>query len=161
MWLGTGFGLGSGYTDCERSFNPVSVPGVRIVPANEAVAKPGTQFQLLQQRAGELFGQAKESVNGRMQGDKPALHDLREQAGEKFNELGSSVKQNTESGYEKLRDTTENSLDHLKDRSHDLAETMSAKTQAARNEVASAIRHTPVPLESEVGPDGNSKVRTV
>ena len=56
--------MGAGYTDCERSFNPVSVPGVRILPADTAnVSAPPTRFSLLQQRVGELFGQAHEQAS--------------------------------------------------------------------------------------------------
>ncbi|KAE8244753.1 hypothetical protein A4X13_0g6299 [Tilletia indica] len=68
VWIGTGFGLGSGYTDCERSFNPVSVPGVRIVPASGSSSSPSdlpapSSFERLQQRAGEALGAAREKAD--------------------------------------------------------------------------------------------------
>ncbi|GAC95850.1 hypothetical protein PHSY_003427 [Pseudozyma hubeiensis SY62] len=65
VWLGTGFGLGSAYTDCERSFNPVAVPGVRVVPSSSSASvsatssAPQTTFEKLQQKAGEAFSAAK------------------------------------------------------------------------------------------------------
>ncbi|PWY99660.1 DUF543-domain-containing protein [Testicularia cyperi] len=67
VWLGTGFGLGSAYTDCERSFNPVAVPGVRIIPSGQSSSgatssQPQTTFEKLQQKAGEAFGAAKEKA---------------------------------------------------------------------------------------------------
>ncbi|KAL9936605.1 hypothetical protein V8E36_004673 [Tilletia maclaganii] len=71
VWIGTGFGLGSGYTDCERSFNPVSVPGVRIIPAVDSSSSSlsssdlpaPSSFERLQQRAGEALGVAREKAD--------------------------------------------------------------------------------------------------
>ena len=69
VWLGTGFGLGSAYTDCERSFNPVAVPGVRVVPSSSSAnisatsSAPQTTFEKLQQRAGEAFSAAKDKTS--------------------------------------------------------------------------------------------------
>ncbi|KAI0761359.1 hypothetical protein BD413DRAFT_486014 [Trametes elegans] len=34
--LGTGFGAGMAYADCDRSFNPARIPGTRIIPYSEA-----------------------------------------------------------------------------------------------------------------------------
>ena len=34
--LGAGFGAGAAYADCDRSFNPARIPGVRIVPASSS-----------------------------------------------------------------------------------------------------------------------------
>ncbi|KAF5314215.1 hypothetical protein D9758_005322 [Tetrapyrgos nigripes] len=33
--LSTGFGAGAAYADCDRSFNPARIPGVRVIPASE------------------------------------------------------------------------------------------------------------------------------
>ncbi|OBZ76450.1 MICOS complex subunit mic10 [Grifola frondosa] len=30
--LGTGFGMGAAYADCDRSFNPARIPGTRVIP---------------------------------------------------------------------------------------------------------------------------------
>ncbi|CAE7197155.1 unnamed protein product [Rhizoctonia solani] len=30
--LSTGFGAGTAYADCDRSFNPARIPGTRIIP---------------------------------------------------------------------------------------------------------------------------------
>ncbi|GJE93396.1 DUF543-domain-containing protein [Phanerochaete sordida] len=35
--LSTGFGAGAAYADCDRSFNPARIPGVRVLPAGAAV----------------------------------------------------------------------------------------------------------------------------
>lgn len=40
VWIGTGFGVGQSWTECERSFNPTALPGVRIVPSVPIVATP-------------------------------------------------------------------------------------------------------------------------
>ncbi|EED81339.1 predicted protein, partial [Postia placenta Mad-698-R] len=29
--LGTGFGMGAAYADCDRSFNPARIPGTRVI----------------------------------------------------------------------------------------------------------------------------------
>ncbi|OCH90181.1 DUF543-domain-containing protein [Obba rivulosa] len=34
--LGTGFGAGMAYADCDRLFNPARIPGMRVIPASEA-----------------------------------------------------------------------------------------------------------------------------
>lgn len=50
VWLGTGFGLGSGWTDCERSFNPVAIPGVRILPSPTHQSAPSSGSPSLMER---------------------------------------------------------------------------------------------------------------
>ncbi|GAA6033159.1 hypothetical protein JCM8097_002974 [Rhodosporidiobolus ruineniae] len=40
VFLGLGFGIGQGYSDCERVFNPAAVPGFKI--AGEQTASPFT-----------------------------------------------------------------------------------------------------------------------
>ncbi|GAA5821702.1 hypothetical protein JCM11251_000982 [Rhodosporidiobolus azoricus] len=40
VFLGLGFGIGQGYSDCERVFNPAAVPGFRV--AGETKASPFT-----------------------------------------------------------------------------------------------------------------------
>ncbi|KDN49933.1 DUF543-domain-containing protein [Tilletiaria anomala UBC 951] len=107
VWLGTGFGMGSGYTDCERMFNPVAVPGVRIVPAKSvegaASSSPGT-FELLQQKAGEAFGAAKVKAGDQLeQATEKASSELqrgKELAKDSANDLLSRAK----SGANKLED---------------------------------------------------------
>lgn len=69
MWLGTGFGLGSAYTDCERCFNPIAVPGVRVIPSSSSTSvsptssAPQTTFEKLQQKAGEAFSDGLEKAH--------------------------------------------------------------------------------------------------
>ncbi|KAF9815212.1 hypothetical protein IEO21_04729 [Rhodonia placenta] len=36
--LGTGFGMGAAYADCDRSFNPARIPGTRVITAQELAA---------------------------------------------------------------------------------------------------------------------------
>ncbi|KDQ09229.1 hypothetical protein BOTBODRAFT_117496 [Botryobasidium botryosum FD-172 SS1] len=46
--LGTGFGAGTAYADCDRSFNPARIPGTRILPprlAANANATPAESKQ--------------------------------------------------------------------------------------------------------------------
>ncbi|KAJ1024380.1 hypothetical protein NDA18_004548 [Ustilago nuda] len=68
VWLGTGFGLGSAYTDCQRSFNPVAVPGVRVVPSSSSAnisatsLAPQTTLEKIRQKAGEAFSAAKDEA---------------------------------------------------------------------------------------------------
>lgn len=38
--MGLGFGLGGGYSDCERIFNPASIPGFVIVPSSSSTTPP-------------------------------------------------------------------------------------------------------------------------
>ncbi|PWN49942.1 DUF543-domain-containing protein [Violaceomyces palustris] len=85
VWLGTGFGLGSGYTDCDRSFNPVAVPGVRVVPAGatEIGTGPATTFEKLQQKAGEAFGSAREKVQDKASEITSAIQEKGKEAFEK------------------------------------------------------------------------------
>ncbi|OLL24915.1 hypothetical protein NEOLI_002798 [Neolecta irregularis DAH-3] len=33
-WIGLGFGLGQSYADCDRHFNPLLLPGTRIIRPN-------------------------------------------------------------------------------------------------------------------------------
>ena len=84
VWLGTGFGLGSAYTDCERSFNPVAVPGVRVVPSSSSAnisatsSAPQTTLEKIQQKAGEAFSAARDEAQ-----DKGAsLVEITEQKGQ-------------------------------------------------------------------------------
>lgn len=44
--LSTGFGAGAAYADCDRSFNPARIPGVRIIPADAAPAVPETKREV-------------------------------------------------------------------------------------------------------------------
>lgn len=119
VWLGTGFGLGAGYTDCERSFNPVAVPGVRLVPAAEAAASPATHFQQLQQRAGELLGVAKDEASA------VNVQGIRDAAQSRFNELSHTASEQVQT----LKEGTQHVIDEL-----------GSRTQDVRNDLAEAIR---------------------
>ncbi|KAH8929270.1 DUF543-domain-containing protein [Atractiella rhizophila] len=35
VWISTGFGAGSAYSDCNRLFNPAAIPGYKIVGQEE------------------------------------------------------------------------------------------------------------------------------
>ncbi|CAL1710105.1 unnamed protein product [Somion occarium] len=41
--LSTGFGAGIAYADCDRSFNPARIPGVKIVPASSTPSTTTTE----------------------------------------------------------------------------------------------------------------------
>lgn len=117
VWLGTGFGLGSGYTDCERSFNPVAVPGVRILPAGTDVSAPTSGFSKLQDRVGELFGQAREQASDAVENTS----DIRQTAHERFAALTQSGKEQLEKQLTNLQDSTHNIRDSLVEAGKDLA----------------------------------------
>ncbi|EJD41549.1 DUF543-domain-containing protein [Auricularia subglabra TFB-10046 SS5] len=40
--LGTGFGLGMAYADCDRAFNPARVPGMRLQTGAPTTQKPAS-----------------------------------------------------------------------------------------------------------------------
>lgn len=75
VWLGTGFGLGSGWTDCERSFNPVAIPGVRVLNSTSSIqqtqpsvmerlgAKTSSLVDRSKDQANAALGQGKEKAN--------------------------------------------------------------------------------------------------
>ncbi|KOS14809.1 hypothetical protein Malapachy_1038 [Malassezia pachydermatis] len=112
VWLGTGFGLGAGYTDCERSFNPVSVPGVRILPLSQTTAHPqppSSRFTQLQDRVGDLFGEAKEQAQHAVDNTS----DIRAAAHERFTELSKSGKETVEKHVSNLHEKTQNIADKI------------------------------------------------
>ncbi|WFD23167.1 Mitochondrial inner membrane organizing system component [Malassezia equina] len=116
VWLGTGFGLGAGYTDCERSFNPVSVPGVRLLQTGTREA-PETRFGALQQRVGELFGDAREKAASAID----QTSDLRTAAHERFTELSQQGKETIEKQVSQLQATTQNLTDKFIESGKDAA----------------------------------------
>ncbi|WFD30372.1 Mitochondrial inner membrane organizing system component [Malassezia sp. CBS 17886] len=123
VWLGTGFGLGSAYTDCERSFNPVSVPGVRVVPASVATAGADTQYGHVQQRVGELAGAAKEQAK-RVPGE---TEELRETAQSRFAELSESGKKALEHQVSELQDVAHTATEKIADLGREYLPSTSAK----------------------------------
>lgn len=116
LWLGTGFGLGASYTDCERSFNPVSVPGVRILPAGTRDA-PETSFGALQQRVGELLGASREKAADAI--DQSS--DMRATAHERFTELSQQGKEAIEKQVQQLQTKTQNLADKIVESGKDVA----------------------------------------
>lgn len=123
VWLGTGFGLGAGYTDCERSFNPVSVPGVRLVPMGTHEV-PGTRFGALQQRVGELFGDAREKATNAMD----QTSDLRTAAHERFTELSQQGKEAIEKQVSQLQTKTQDLTDKIVESGKDVAKKATPET---------------------------------
>ncbi|KAI3627247.1 MIC10 [Malassezia furfur] len=132
VWLGTGFGLGAGYTDCERSFNPVAVPGVRVIPSSAAANVPDTQMGKIQQRVGELFGQAKEETEEKV---PAATQNIRDQVQNRFAELSN-----------KGRDVVEQQVSNLQDVAQDVASKFQEKTQ----DLADAAKQTEQKAEDKV-----------
>ena len=116
VWLGTGFGLGAGYTDCERSFNPVSVPGVRLLPTGTREV-PDTRFGALQQRVGELFGDAREKAANAVD----QTSDFRTAAHERFTELSQQGKEAFEKQVGQLQAKTQDLKDKIVESSKDVA----------------------------------------
>ncbi|WFC94287.1 Mitochondrial inner membrane organizing system component [Malassezia brasiliensis] len=132
VWLGTGFGLGAGYTDCERSFNPVAVPGVRVIPSSAAANVPDTQMGKIQQRVGELFGQAKEETEQKV---PTATQNIRDQVQNRFAELTN-----------KGRDAVEQQVSNLQDAANDVASKFQEKTQ----DLTDAVKQTEQKTEDKV-----------
>lgn len=60
--LGLGFGLGQGYADCERVFNPAAVPGFRIEGVEAKVRFPVFSFTAARR---EGVGGGERGVGGR------------------------------------------------------------------------------------------------
>jgi hypothetical protein len=129
--------MGAGYTDCERSFNPVSVPGVRILPADTAnVSAPPTRFSLLQQRVGELFGQAHEQASDAVDNTK----DLRTAAHERFAELSQSGKEQIEKRFSDLQDTTQKFADKIVESGKDLTSSNGGNSSSGSSEANKKVR---------------------
>lgn len=139
VWLGTGFGLGAGYTDCERSFNPVSVPGVRLIPAAVAGYEvPESQFGRVQQRVGELFGKARSEAQDKVSRD-PRVPESASEVGQaahnRFTELS-----------EKGRQAVQHQVSGLQNAAHDVT----AKAQVKGHELAEALRDAEHRLDDKV-----------
>lgn len=133
VWLGTGFGLGAGYTDCERSFNPVSVPGVRIVPADKAGVVPNaSRFSQLQDRFGDLFGEAREKAT---HAAVDGTADLRTQAHERFAELSQSGKEAIDKSVSRLQDSTSALSDKIVETGKELFDELPTSKDATEKKV--------------------------
>ncbi|PWN28805.1 DUF543-domain-containing protein [Jaminaea rosea] len=94
VWLGTGFGMGSAYTDCERSFNPYSAPGLRILPpsAKSASEAPRSTLEMLSQKTGEAFGTAKEKVAEETKDARKEVKKMEGKVEQKVGEVKEEVK---------------------------------------------------------------------
>lgn len=109
VWLGTGFGLGSAYTDCERSFNPVAVPGVRVVPSSSSAnisatsSAPQTTFEKIQQKAGEAFSAAKDKAADGLEKAQDKGANVVEKAEQKGQQALNSAKAQAHKIEEKVR----------------------------------------------------------
>ncbi|KAN0065849.1 hypothetical protein ACQY0O_000979 [Thecaphora frezii] len=108
VWFATGFGVGSAYTDCERSFNPIAVPGVRVVPSGSTSVSatssaPQTTFEKLQQKAGEAFGAAKEKTAAGVEKAQDKSVDLAEKAQDKGAEVVEKAKVEAQKLEDKVR----------------------------------------------------------
>ncbi|KAI8452281.1 hypothetical protein BY996DRAFT_4564678, partial [Phakopsora pachyrhizi] len=40
VWIGIGSGLGSSYSDCQRTFNPINIPGYKIIDSSNSSSSP-------------------------------------------------------------------------------------------------------------------------
>ncbi|KAG0141368.1 hypothetical protein CROQUDRAFT_663944 [Cronartium quercuum f. sp. fusiforme G11] len=45
VWLGIGSGLGASYSDCQRTFNPVNVPGYRFSDVHPSTSQNHSKDQ--------------------------------------------------------------------------------------------------------------------
>ena len=62
------------------------MPGVRVIPSSAAANVPDTQMGKIQQRVGELFGQAKEETEEKV---PAATQNIRDQVQNRFAELSN------------------------------------------------------------------------
>ncbi len=106
VWLGTGFGAGSGYTDCERTFNPVAVPGVRIVSSKspEAAKTQPSTFERLQQKAGEAFGSARQEAGKQIDKAQAKVEPELEKAKDYVKDSAQDLLNKAKSGANKVED---------------------------------------------------------
>ncbi|UZJ55939.1 hypothetical protein CBS101457_005259 [Exobasidium rhododendri] len=107
VWLGTGFGLGSGWTDCERSFNPVAIPGVRILPSphHQAAPSSGTPSVLerLSSKTSDLIDAGKSKSSELIDVGKGKSSEVIEAGKEKANEVVEKGKGKAKEVEEKVR----------------------------------------------------------
>ncbi|SCZ95343.1 BZ3500_MvSof-1268-A1-R1_Chr11-2g03446 [Microbotryum saponariae] len=61
--VGLGFGLGQGYSDCERVFNPAAVPGFVIATDGKPEASPYANFNPFGSKASEVKDKAEDKVS--------------------------------------------------------------------------------------------------
>ncbi|PWN39437.1 DUF543-domain-containing protein [Ceraceosorus guamensis] len=94
VWLGTGFGAGQGYTDCQRSFSPVAVPGVRVVQdgtSSGISSAPATTLERLSQRAGEALSVAKKEGSQKFGELKQSAEAAKDKANDKTSTRGPLI----------------------------------------------------------------------
>ncbi|CAO1618033.1 unnamed protein product [Sympodiomycopsis kandeliae] len=92
VWLSTGFGAGSAYNDCERSFNPYSAPGLRLQSpppsqqksSSSSSSSSSTVLERLSQKTGEVVGTAKEQA-------KPKIDEAKKEISAKKDQVEKQV----------------------------------------------------------------------
>lgn len=110
----------------------MAVPGVRVVPGSAASAAPDSQFGKLQQRVGELFGQAREGAEDKV---PSASKDIRDVAQNRFTELSN-----------KSRDAVGQQVHNLQDAASDFSSKLQDKTQ----ELTGATKEAEQKLQDKV-----------
>lgn len=108
------------------------MPGVRVIPSSAAANVPDTQMGKIQQRVGELFGQAKEETEEKV---PAATQNIRDQVQNRFAELSN-----------KGRDVVEQQVSNLQDVAQDVASKFQEKTQ----DLADAAKQTEQKAEDKV-----------
>ncbi|KDE02324.1 hypothetical protein MVLG_07107 [Microbotryum lychnidis-dioicae p1A1 Lamole] len=63
VFVGLGFGLGQGYSDCERVFNPAAVPGFVIAKDGKPQASPYANFNPFGSKASDVKDSAEDKVS--------------------------------------------------------------------------------------------------
>ena len=96
VWLGTGFGLGSAWTDCERSFNPVAIPGVRILPSPNSPNAPSSGqpsvMERLSEKTSTLVEKGKDVAQDASQKGKQVAQDAKQKGKEVQKDLEEKVR---------------------------------------------------------------------
>lgn len=96
VWLGTGFGLGSAWTDCERSFNPVAIPGVRILPSPNSPNAPSagqpSVLERLSEKTSSLVDKSKDLAQDASHKGKELAQDAKQKGKEVSKDLEEKVR---------------------------------------------------------------------
>ncbi|GAA5949333.1 hypothetical protein JCM3765_003374 [Sporobolomyces pararoseus] len=116
VFFGLGWGLGQGYQDCKRVFNPAAIPGYRIQGEEGKSASPftlnrSTSSEPAAQEASRKFDQTKEQTKSKVSELVQQAKVKASEAASKVEEKATEVKDKVVAGEKKV----ENKVDDLKD----------------------------------------------
>ncbi|GAA6014106.1 hypothetical protein JCM11491_004106 [Sporobolomyces phaffii] len=116
VFFGLGWGLGQGYQDCQRVFNPAAIPGYRIQGENDNVASPftlnrSTSSAPSAQEASKKLEQTKEQTKSKVSELVQQAKVKASEAAQKVEDKAVEVKDKVVQGEKKA----EAKVDELKD----------------------------------------------